>query len=927
MRNLFITPLMRRVLWFFIVILGSCSFFQENSQEKTRETNLISLESKGQTVLLGTQATGEQSWVRFDYNFELGEKEITIKEFENLMGYLPSSLSLDLDENLPVTFVNLYDAVRFCNRLSRQSNLDTVYQYLGVKTDANGQTLELEGLTADLTKNGYRLPTESEWLFAARGNSEAQFAWGSDSLPEVANQYAWTSLNSEGKAHPVGTKKATSFGFFDLTGNAQEIVWGRWGLLPADTVINYIGPTDISGQPLVIVKGGSFSHSLSVAKNAMRKDVYSVFSTTRLAYLGFRVAKGAIARPTFSDGSGGFVNSTPFRVVATREEVMTFFRTNHVKLAFVNATNGALASVDFAPIGFSSKEFLQGVDVANPVFSPDGEHLAFATRYEGQSGKSQGYVVRFPGDSTPRLFTENSAYRPRWWVDPKDKNWWIVVGDSGIANSEKERWEKGTTRAIAWQNAPDRILSTQGSFHSGISTDERYLVSGYTRLVRFDTQSGETKDLFLSPENGKDAEGSTQACNVSLRPSPNSEVLFLDFGYPRQSTITSGSYGIHEYIFSANIQSGEIEKYFQVPAQYSAWGYSLWSNHPDYFVAAVTDGSDVHKAVYAVRYSDGSMLKLIEGIDLIMPSLWVDSLAWDMNWGDWEDLGRYGIPAGNQATIWNGKMVPYWSTYGERDSYIFGTSREWAGIDPSLITDYKFLNMAGPLLGAYAGMEWAQYYLWNRPTLPRTILLGIGPEFSGNFTLEWFRISMGKSLGFLKDKENNFWADSLPSLAKEILIENGKQGFNYEAYAPDSLGYHTVPGCEGWGEPLLTIDDTWENGPADWMKGWEYLKSFVKEATDKGIRVATVIMPMNPRYQETPFYTRHGGLRTEVLAFLDSVKSLENGNPDFRHFDFHHDGKHDFKDTEAADSDHLCRVGAIRVTDSLRQALKQWDSE
>mgnify|MGYP000866974749 FL=1 len=127
----------------------------------------------------------------------------------------------------PVEEVNWYHAVVFCNKLSLKLGLQPCYSNPSVDlTTAAFDAIpiskndEWAKTKIDMTKNGFRLPTEAEWEWAAKGGKDYKWA-GTDSEAELEN-YAWYAKNSGNKTHEVKKKLPNGYGLYDMSGNVQE---------------------------------------------------------------------------------------------------------------------------------------------------------------------------------------------------------------------------------------------------------------------------------------------------------------------------------------------------------------------------------------------------------------------------------------------------------------------------------------------------------------------------------------------------------------------------------------------------------------------------------------------------------------------------------------------------------------------------------
>ena len=205
--------------------------------------------------------------VRVD-RFYMDDFVVTQRDWNEVMDYNPSYFKND---DLPVECVGWHEAVLFCNKKSENGGLQPCYTM-------NGESVE-----CDFTANGYRLPTEAEWEWAAIGGVKSKgFRYaGSDLLDEVA----WYSKNAGKTTHPRGGKLANELGLYDMCGNVFEWCWDWWGKFDCDYMDNPTGPK--TGK-MKVVRGNNWVNSATTSDLNRR-----VHRTTNAIthHQGFRIVR------------------------------------------------------------------------------------------------------------------------------------------------------------------------------------------------------------------------------------------------------------------------------------------------------------------------------------------------------------------------------------------------------------------------------------------------------------------------------------------------------------------------------------------------------------------------------------------------------------------------------------------------------------
>ena len=184
-------------------------------------------------------------------SFSIGKYPVTQKEWVAVMGSNPSWFKGD---NLPVENVSWHDSQEFIRKLNAT------------------------------TGKNYRLPTEAEWEYAARGGNKSRgFKYsGSNTIGDVA--WYWNNYGERTRTRPVGTKASNELGIYDMSGNVNEWCNDWWGEYSSAAKTNPQGPS--SGWDRVL-RGGGWSHDAQRCRVSNRDSDAPYHGGS---YVGFRLA-------------------------------------------------------------------------------------------------------------------------------------------------------------------------------------------------------------------------------------------------------------------------------------------------------------------------------------------------------------------------------------------------------------------------------------------------------------------------------------------------------------------------------------------------------------------------------------------------------------------------------------------------------------
>ena len=232
--------------------------------------------------------------------FRMAETEVTRAQWVAVTGLEdPSQTFNSTGLNDPVQYVNFYHALVFCNRLSVREGLTPVYTISGstdpaawgpIPTGAADATWD--AVVANWDADGYRLPTELEWMWAAMGGTDAYskpFA-GSNGSNVIENYavFGWGTTEpgrtTTANTNAVRSKLPNELGLYDMSGNVAEFCWDWSTTYPVGAITDYRGPATGAWRA---TRGGTWYHEKILCAVGERSgQLWQQYSSW-----GFRVAR------------------------------------------------------------------------------------------------------------------------------------------------------------------------------------------------------------------------------------------------------------------------------------------------------------------------------------------------------------------------------------------------------------------------------------------------------------------------------------------------------------------------------------------------------------------------------------------------------------------------------------------------------------
>ncbi len=257
----------RLFLWSFERI--QWSLVPEWAQERLYNAALTMMPiDSGRYSIGGTLDDEQPNFSVYLEGFEISKYPVLQLTYESTLKRNPSVF---VGATRPVDNISWYEAVRFCNALSRNHGLDAAYEIeFGDDPDVHWNK----------NSNGFRLLSEVEWEVAARGGEDHFFS-GSDRLADVG----WFRDNSGRQTNSVARRQCNGYGIYDMSGNVFEWCWDWYDSYPGIGVKNYAGPPEGERK---VRRGGSWKSAELGCSLSFRSDRFPHYVSDNL---GFRIAR------------------------------------------------------------------------------------------------------------------------------------------------------------------------------------------------------------------------------------------------------------------------------------------------------------------------------------------------------------------------------------------------------------------------------------------------------------------------------------------------------------------------------------------------------------------------------------------------------------------------------------------------------------